>query len=73
MCFVILIVILIDTIVILIMQKWTEVKIYIYINVVQFIFYLIHLFIIIEILAKNNPKLHERPRGGRSFQRIDSL
>ncbi|KAI9366593.1 hypothetical protein BD770DRAFT_405862 [Pilaira anomala] len=26
-----------------------------------------------EILAKNNPKLHERPRGGRSFQRIDSL
>ncbi|CAO3684945.1 unnamed protein product [Rhizopus stolonifer] len=27
----------------------------------------------IEILAKNNPKLHERPKGGRSFQRIDSL
>ncbi|OBZ84922.1 Zinc finger A20 and AN1 domain-containing stress-associated protein 7 [Choanephora cucurbitarum] len=26
-----------------------------------------------EILAKNNPKLHERPKGGRSFQRIDSL
>ncbi|RCH81322.1 zinc finger domain-containing protein, partial [Rhizopus stolonifer] len=23
-----------------------------------------------EILAKNNPKLHERPKGGRSFQRI---
>ncbi|KAI8875312.1 hypothetical protein K501DRAFT_326823 [Backusella circina FSU 941] len=26
-----------------------------------------------DILAKNNPKLHERPKGGRSFQRIDSL
>ncbi|CEJ04251.1 hypothetical protein RMCBS344292_18218 [Rhizopus microsporus] len=26
-----------------------------------------------ELLAKNNPKLHERPKGGRSFQRIDSL
>ncbi|KAG0745274.1 hypothetical protein G6F57_008949 [Rhizopus arrhizus] len=26
-----------------------------------------------EILAKNNPKLHERPKGGRSFQRIDSI
>ncbi|KAI8974278.1 hypothetical protein BDB01DRAFT_806890 [Pilobolus umbonatus] len=26
-----------------------------------------------EILAKNNPKLHQRPKGGRSFQRIDSL
>ncbi|KAI7901699.1 uncharacterized protein BX663DRAFT_513724 [Cokeromyces recurvatus] len=26
-----------------------------------------------EILAKNNPKLHERPKGGRSFQRLDSL
>ncbi|KAL0080837.1 zinc finger, A20-type transcription factor [Phycomyces blakesleeanus] len=24
------------------------------------------------LLAKNNPKLHERPRGGRSFRRIDS-
>ncbi|KAI7872493.1 hypothetical protein BDF14DRAFT_1697991, partial [Spinellus fusiger] len=24
-----------------------------------------------NILAKNNPKLHERPKGGRSFQRID--
>ncbi|ORY93892.1 hypothetical protein BCR43DRAFT_495516 [Syncephalastrum racemosum] len=26
-----------------------------------------------DTLAKNNPKLHERPKGGRSFQRIDSL
>jgi len=26
-----------------------------------------------DILAKNNPKLNERPKGGRSFQRIDSL
>ncbi|KAI8367114.1 hypothetical protein BD560DRAFT_371886 [Blakeslea trispora] len=26
-----------------------------------------------EILARNNPKLNERPKGGRSFQRIDSL
>ncbi|KAI8388683.1 uncharacterized protein BYT42DRAFT_560884 [Radiomyces spectabilis] len=26
-----------------------------------------------DILAKNNPKLHQRPKGGRSFQRIDSL
>ncbi|KAL0091021.1 hypothetical protein F4703DRAFT_1903535 [Phycomyces blakesleeanus] len=25
------------------------------------------------ILAKNNPKLNDRPRGGRSFQRLDSL
>ncbi|KAI8371610.1 uncharacterized protein BYT42DRAFT_520002 [Radiomyces spectabilis] len=25
------------------------------------------------ILAKNNPKLNERPRGGRSFQRLDSM
>lgn len=29
--------------------------------------------LLLEILAKNNPKLHERPKGGRSFQRIDSL
>ncbi|KAH8552367.1 hypothetical protein BGW37DRAFT_491638 [Umbelopsis sp. PMI_123] len=26
-----------------------------------------------DILAKNNPKLNERPKGGRSFHRIDSL
>ncbi|ORZ21495.1 hypothetical protein BCR42DRAFT_321022 [Absidia repens] len=26
-----------------------------------------------DILAKNNPKLRERPKGGTSFQRIDSL
>ncbi|KAI8060452.1 hypothetical protein BC940DRAFT_312041 [Gongronella butleri] len=26
-----------------------------------------------DILAKNNPKLNDRPRGGRSFQRLDSL
>ncbi|KAI8886979.1 hypothetical protein K501DRAFT_321664 [Backusella circina FSU 941] len=26
-----------------------------------------------DILAKNNPKLNEKPRGGNSFQRIDSL
>lgn len=26
-----------------------------------------------DILAKNNPKVNERPKGGRSFQRIDSL
>ncbi|ORX44065.1 hypothetical protein DM01DRAFT_1312606 [Hesseltinella vesiculosa] len=26
-----------------------------------------------DLLAKNNPKLHERPKGGRSFKRIDSL
>ncbi|KAF7721170.1 zinc finger domain-containing protein [Apophysomyces ossiformis] len=26
-----------------------------------------------DILAKNNPKLNERPRGGRSFQRLDSM
>ncbi|CDH57816.1 hypothetical protein RO3G_11656 [Lichtheimia corymbifera JMRC:FSU:9682] len=26
-----------------------------------------------DILAKKNPKLNERPRGGRSFQRLDSL
>ncbi|CAO3600359.1 unnamed protein product [Absidia cylindrospora] len=25
-----------------------------------------------DILTKNNPKLNDRPRGGRSFQRIDS-
>ncbi|KAI8374867.1 hypothetical protein BD560DRAFT_327442 [Blakeslea trispora] len=25
-----------------------------------------------DILAKNNPKLNEKPRGGNSFQRIDS-
>ncbi|KAI8344575.1 hypothetical protein BC941DRAFT_409005 [Chlamydoabsidia padenii] len=25
-----------------------------------------------DILAKNNPKLNDRPRGGRSFQRLDS-
>ncbi|SAM00877.1 hypothetical protein [Absidia glauca] len=25
------------------------------------------------ILAKNNPKLNDRPRGGRSFQRLDSF
>ncbi|ORX44266.1 hypothetical protein DM01DRAFT_248999, partial [Hesseltinella vesiculosa] len=24
-----------------------------------------------DILAKNNPKLNDRPRGGRSFQRLD--
>ncbi|KAI9310634.1 hypothetical protein BX666DRAFT_1813455, partial [Dichotomocladium elegans] len=24
-----------------------------------------------DILAKKNPKLNERPRGGRSFQRLD--
>ncbi|KAI9289818.1 hypothetical protein BC943DRAFT_269614, partial [Umbelopsis sp. AD052] len=24
-----------------------------------------------DILAKNNPKLNERPKGGRSFHRID--
>lgn len=24
-------------------------------------------------LAKKNPKLHDRPAGGRSFRRIDSL
>ncbi|KAI9494479.1 hypothetical protein BDB00DRAFT_938263 [Zychaea mexicana] len=26
-----------------------------------------------DILAKKNPKLNERPRGGRSFQRLDSM
>ncbi|CEG64937.1 hypothetical protein RMATCC62417_01827 [Rhizopus microsporus] len=26
-----------------------------------------------DILAKNNPKINERPRGGNSFHRIDSL
>ncbi|KAJ2964948.1 hypothetical protein NQZ79_g26 [Umbelopsis isabellina] len=26
-----------------------------------------------DLLAKNNPKLNERPKGGRTFQRIDSL
>ncbi|KAG0172273.1 zinc finger domain-containing protein [Apophysomyces sp. BC1034] len=26
-----------------------------------------------DILARNNPKLNERPRGGRSFQRLDSV
>ncbi|ORZ15861.1 hypothetical protein BCR42DRAFT_416048 [Absidia repens] len=26
-----------------------------------------------DILAKNNPKLNDRPRGGRSFQRLDSV
>ncbi|KAI9320605.1 hypothetical protein BX666DRAFT_1213188 [Dichotomocladium elegans] len=26
-----------------------------------------------DLLAKKNPKLNERPRGGRSFQRLDSL
>ncbi|KAI8341190.1 hypothetical protein BC941DRAFT_416074 [Chlamydoabsidia padenii] len=26
-----------------------------------------------DILAKNNPKLNDRPRGGRSFQRLDSF
>jgi hypothetical protein len=31
------------------------------------------LLFIIDILAKNNPKLNEKPRGGNSFQRIDSL
>ncbi|KAI7862326.1 hypothetical protein BDF14DRAFT_1857320 [Spinellus fusiger] len=25
------------------------------------------------ILAKNNPRLNDKPRGGRSFQRLDSL
>ncbi|KAI8341926.1 hypothetical protein BC941DRAFT_338629, partial [Chlamydoabsidia padenii] len=24
-----------------------------------------------DLLAKNNPRLHERPKGGRSFKRID--
>ncbi|CAO3669256.1 unnamed protein product [Umbelopsis ramanniana] len=26
-----------------------------------------------DLLAKNNPKLNQRPKGGRTFQRIDSL
>ncbi|CAO3647604.1 unnamed protein product [Cunninghamella blakesleeana] len=26
-----------------------------------------------DLLARNNPRLHERPKGGRSFKRIDSL
>ncbi|KAG2229668.1 hypothetical protein INT48_008900 [Thamnidium elegans] len=49
-------------------KKKKKKKIYIYICCTA-----LFIFIIIEILAKNNPKLHERPRGGRSFQRIDSL
>jgi hypothetical protein len=58
--------ILIDTTAKLIMQKWTE--------VIKTIVHYILLFIFcLELLAKNNPKLHERPKGGRSFQRIDSL
>ncbi|KAI9363768.1 hypothetical protein BD770DRAFT_358716 [Pilaira anomala] len=30
-------------------------------------------FFIIEILTKNNPKLHDKPRGGNSFNRLDSI
>ncbi|KAI8066090.1 hypothetical protein BDF21DRAFT_427050 [Thamnidium elegans] len=26
-----------------------------------------------EILTKNNPKLHDKPRGGNSFNRLDSI
>ncbi|KAI7894708.1 uncharacterized protein EV154DRAFT_536481 [Mucor mucedo] len=26
-----------------------------------------------EILLKNNPKLHDKPRGGNSFNRLDSM
>jgi hypothetical protein len=68
MYFVIVIAILIDMIVILILQNWIEVFTLL-LNVVH----LLTVHLLLEILAKNNPKLHERPRGGRSFQRIDSL
>jgi hypothetical protein len=44
-----------------------------YLNTLHNRYSLPFFFLLVEILAKNNPKLHERPRGGRSFQRIDSL
>lgn len=42
-------------------------------DTIQVILYLILLSLSLVELAKKNPKLHDRPAGGRSFRRIDSL
>jgi hypothetical protein len=68
MFFVIHIAIQISMTVILIMHKMIKVKI-MFIYVCDMDVNTLY----IDILAKNNPKLNEKPRGGNSFQRIDSL